>query len=153
MTGARPLSSLFTLVLSIALLALAGHAQAAQMVSIDRPEANMRAGAGTRHPTLWTLSKGYPLRVIARKGQWYQVRDFEDDRGWVHRSLTGTTPHHVVKTKVANLRAGPGTGHRVVGKAEYGEVLRTLGRHGDWVRVRDHAGRTGWLARRLVWGW
>lgn len=150
MTGARSLSAFL---FAILVAALAANAHAAQMVSIDRPEVNMRAGAGTRHATLWTLSKGYPLMVVGRKGQWLEVLDFENDRGWVHRPLTGRSPHHVVKAKVANVRSGPGPRHRVIGRAEYGEVLRTLARRGDWVQVRDHDGLTGWVARRLLWGW
>lgn len=150
MTGARSLS---VFIVSLCLLAFTAVAEARQMISIDRPEVNMRAGASTRHEALWTLSSGYPLAVVGRQGQWYKVRDFENDQGWVYRPLTGTKPHHVVKSKVANIRSGPGTGHRVIGKAGYGEVLRTLGRSGDWVRIRNDDGLAGWVARRLLWGW
>jgi uncharacterized protein YgiM (DUF1202 family) len=81
------------------------------------------------------------------------VRDFENDRGWVARALTGSTPHHVVKARTANVRQGPGTQHRIVGKAEYGELLRTREKRSDWVRVERDNGKTGWIAKRLLWGW
>lgn len=149
MTVFRALS---TLLLSL-LIATAVSAQAREMVSIDRPEVNMRAGPGTNHPLLWTLIKGYPLEVIGRRGSWLQVRDFENDRGWVYRPLTSKTPHHIVKVKTANLRSGASTKHRVVATLQYGEVLRTLSRQGDWVRVRTQAGTTGWVSRSLLWGW
>ena len=154
MTGTRSPRSLPLSLLALLLLLLAaGAAQARQMVSIDRPEVNMRAGAGTQHATLWTLSAGYPLLVVGRQGQWYKVRDFENDEGWVYRPLTANKPHHVVKSRVANLRSGPGTNTRVVGRLEYGEVLRTLERRGNWVRVRVSGGQTGWIAGSLLWGW
>ncbi len=150
MTGIRRLPFfLFALLMLLVVQA----AQAREMVSIARPEVNLRAGPGTGHAIAWILGRGYPLAVIARKGQWLQVRDFEDDEGWVYRPLTDRTPHRVVKAKVANLRSAPGTRSRVVDKLEYGAVLRTLERRGDWVRVRGEDGRTGWVARRLTWGW
>jgi SH3-like domain-containing protein len=127
--------------------------QAREMVSIARGEVNMRSGPGTRYEAQWGLSRGYPLSVVGRKGGWIKVTDFENDKGWVLRSLTNRTPHHVVKSSIANIRSTPGTRARIVGKAVYGDVLRTLERRGDWVKVRHERGTTGWIARRLVWGW
>jgi len=104
-----------------------------------------------REVPTWIYRK--TLEVLARKGQWLRVRDFESDEGWVHRSLTGKTPHVVVKTKVANIRSAPDLRSRIVGKAGYGEVLRTLARRADWIRIRSDSGQVGWIARRLTWGW
>jgi len=123
------------------------------MVSVKGNVLNMRSGPGTQTEVLWELKKGYPLQVVNRKGNWLQVRDFENDRGWVARALTGSTPHHVVKARTANVRQGPGTQHRIVGKAEYGELLRTREKRSDWVRVERDNGKTGWIAKRLLWGW
>ena len=141
----------------VALLAFlccsAGAAQASDMVSVAGAEVNMRSGPGTRHEAVWALARGYPLVVVGRQGKWLKVRDFENDQGWVYRSLTDRTPHHIVKAPVANLRRTPSTRATIVGKALYGDVLRTLDRRGQWIKVRHEAGITGWIATRLVWGW
>jgi SH3-like domain-containing protein len=134
-----------------ALAASAGRAQ--QMISVSREEINMRSGPGTRFEAIWTLIRGYPLRVLARRGHWIKVRDFEGDQGWVFRSLTGRTPYHIVKAQVANLRALPSTRSRILGRLDYGSILRTLGRRAGWVRVRQSDGTRGWVARSLLWGW
>lgn len=135
------------------LLVSAQVVQAKEMVSVSRPEINMRAGAGTGHPALWAINKGYPLEVTGRKGRWLKVRDFENDTGWVYRPLVGKTPYHVVKARVANIRSAPSTRSRIVGKAEGGDVLRTLGARGNWIKVKADGGPKGWVARRLLWGW
>lgn len=136
------------------LLPLAGHTQQARkMVSVDRAEINMRAGAGTGHATQWALIRGYPLLVTGRKGQWLKVRDFENDTGWVYAPLVGNKPHHVVKARVANIRKAPSTSSRIAGRAERGEVLRTVERRGSWVKIQQEGGLRGWVARRLLWGW
>lgn len=128
-------------------------AQAREMVSVDRAEINMRTGPGTDRESIWLLSRGYPLQVLGHKGRWLHVKDFENDKGWVYRPLTDGTPHFVVKAKVANIRSAPSTKARVVGKANYGDVLRTLAHKDDWAKIRDADGLVGWVARRLLWGW
>lgn len=140
--------------IGIGLLVLASGAATAQnMVSVKGSTLNMREGPGTHTPVLWELKKGYPLQITQRKGSWLKVRDFENDTGWVARSLTGNTPHHIVKSKIANIRSGPGKQHRIVGKASYGDLVRTREKRADWVRVEREGGVGGWIAKRLLWGW
>lgn len=126
---------------------------AQSMVSVRGKTVNMRSGPGLESPVLWELHQGYPLKVLRRQGTWLQVQDFENDRGWVSRKLTGNAPHHVVKADKANIRKGPGTQHRKIGVAEYGELLRTREKRGGWVQVERTDGQTGWIAKSLLWGW
>ncbi len=135
------------------LLCPAAVVQAVEMVSVDRPEINMRSGPGIHYPVLWELGQGYPLMVVGRQGNWLKVKDFENDEGWVYRPLVGHTPHVVPKVASLNIRRGPGTRFQAVGRGKYGEVLRTLKRARGWVKVRREDGLTGWVSRRLVWGW
>ena len=37
-------------------------------------------------------------------------------------------------------------------QAEYGEIFSVLAKRKAWVRVKDDDARTGWIARRLLWG-
>jgi SH3-like domain-containing protein len=136
-----------------ALLGVLPHAAAARdWVSVRGEGVNMRARPSQSAQVLWQLGSGYPLRVLERKGGWVRVVDFEADRGWVAARFTGRVPHVVVRTRHANVRKGPGTRHTVLRQAVYGEVFRVLDRRPPWVRVRDGDGRTGWIARRLLWG-
>lgn len=133
--------------------ATAGIAAAQQMVSVKGSVLNMRDGPGTQTQVLWELKRGYPLQVVERRGRWLKVRDFENDQGWVAASLTGRQPHHIVKAPLANIRSGPSTQHRIVGKAEYGELLKTQQKRAGWVKVKREEGASGWVARQLLWGW
>ena len=128
-------------------------AQAAEMVSIKGSVVNMRSSPGTGSQVLWELERGYPLQVLQRKGSWLQVKDFENDKGWVARALTDHIPHHIVKSRTANIRSGPGTNYRIVGKAERYDLMRTRGAKSGWVRVEGGDGIKGWISKRLLWGW
>lgn len=144
---------LFASLCSLLLLATIPAAQASEMVSVARPEINMRSGPGTNHEALWMLSQGYPLRVVGHKGPWLKVSDFENDTGWVFRGITGKTPYHIVKAKVVNIRSAPTTKSSIVGKSYYGELLRTLEKRASWVKIEHESGLIGWVSRNLVWGW
>jgi len=134
--------------------ALMGQVGAQELVSVRNAKVNLRTGPDTGSEVQWKLAQGYPLQVLARQGDWLQVQDFEGDKGWIARSVTADTPHHIVKTKLLNLRAGPGADHPLVGSAAYGDVLRTERRQGDWVLVRHPNGRdTAWAAAQHLWGW
>jgi SH3-like domain-containing protein len=153
----RSLVRLSALLLAFALswmaLPSASAGQRQQMVSVAVKTLNMRTGPGPRYATHWTVSQGYPFKVIGRKGDWLHVSDFEGDKAWVFRSMTGKTPHRVVKAQAASLRRAPGARSPVVKKAGYGDVLRTLEQRGEWLKVRHEGGATGWVQKRLTWGW
>jgi SH3-like domain-containing protein len=144
--GALPL-------LSALLLLTGSQALAQQMVSVSGMEVNMRSGPGTQHPADWRLDRGYPLKVIGSQGSWLKVIDFENDKGWIHQSLTSHRPYHVVKVKIANMRSEPTTSGRVIARLAYGEALKTLKRSGGWIKLQGKNGLSGWVAQRLLWGW
>jgi len=125
----------------------------ARMVSITGKEVNMRSGPGIGYAIRWELSKGYPLLVLETRGGWLKVRDFENDVGWVFRSLTGRKPHLIVKKSRVNIRSGPGSRYKIIGKAEYGVVLQTLAQKQGWAKVIHENGLAGWIKRDLLWGW
>lgn len=135
------------------MLMSATAAQAQQYVSIQGSTVNVRATPSTRSATRWELSQGYPLQVLQRKGNWLRVRDHEEPLGWVYASRTSKTPHMVVTAPTANLRSGPGQQHRVVGKLDQHEIVRTLQKTGRWAHVQRDSGQKGWMARSLAWGW
>jgi SH3-like domain-containing protein len=141
------------LVCGLCCLLLWPFAANAKMVSIKEEDVNIRSGPSTRYRVKWQVGKGFPLKVIGSRGKWYKVRDFEKDEGWVYAPLTSRQAHLVVKKPVINLRSGPGTRYRVVSQARYGVVLQTEKRVKGWVKVRHASGVSGWVARKLLWGW
>jgi SH3-like domain-containing protein len=142
----------------ITLLLATAPAVQAKMVSIVGNDVNMRSGPGTKYKVMWELGNGFPLMVLKRSGQWYRVRDFEGTIGWVHQDVVNRSPHMIIKVhkksrKRINVRSGPGTKYRIVAKAYYGVVFKTLKQQNGWVKVQHEKGVTGWIKRSLLWGW
>jgi SH3-like domain-containing protein len=140
----------FSFILIFCLFAAAAQAK---MLSVAGAKVNLRTGPGSKYAVRWEYGRGFPVRVLSRRGNWYKVKDFEGDRGWIYRKLLSSQPHVIVKRKVANIRTGPGTRYRLLGKANYGVVFLTLSKKRGWVKVRHAHGLIGWIKQNLLWGW
>lgn len=123
------------------------------MTSVAGDKVNLRSGPSADKNILWEYGKGFPLRIIQTKGNWYKVVDFENDTGWVYNKLVSKDPHMIVKKKIVNIRSGPGSKYKLIGKANYGVVFKTLEQKAGWAKLQHENGLVGWIRRDLVWGW
>lgn len=125
---------------------------AADYLSITTDNANVRTGPGTNFPASMELFQGYPLKVTEKKGDWYQVTDFENDTGWVHDSIVKKAETVIVNAKESiNMRSGPSTKDPVVADVERGVVLTKLSEEGQWTKVRHSSGTIGYVYTPLLW--
>lgn len=146
-----------TSLLSLALILSITCASYAKMVSVKGDDINLRTGPGKENPVKYELGSGFPLKVVSKKNQWIKVSDFEGDVGWLHKDLVTSTPHMIVKVnrnskKKINIRSGPSTKNKIVGKAYYGVVFETLDQKSGWAHVKHETGLKGWIKRSLLWG-
>lgn len=144
-------------ILTILFIVLSVTVTHAEMLSVKGEKVNLRSGPGTKYPVKWEYGSGFPLKVVTKKGEWIKVSDFENDNGWVHRSLLTSTPHMIVKKnpnskKKINIRSGPSTQYKIVGKAYYGVVFETVDQKSGWAKVKHESGLVGWIKRSLLWG-
>jgi len=144
-------STCLILLLTLAMLTLHTAAALAEMVSISRENAKMLVGPGGKEKVLWTLGKGFPLKVLKRSGKWIKVRDFENSAGWIHKTAASRQGHMIVKKRKINIRSTPSERGKVVAKAGYGVVFKTLAKKKGWVKV-SQGGVTGWVNDDLLWG-
>jgi SH3-like domain-containing protein len=100
---------------------------------------------------VFSMGKYYPLKEISKKGDWYKVKDFEGDVGWVHSSLLSTEPAAIVRTEKANVRINPDKESSIVFYAEKGCALKILDEKGDWLEVQCADGARGWINKNIVW--
>jgi len=131
------------------LFVLPGEASS-ERLSVTSDIANIRSGPGTNFKVLWQIEKFHPVVIINKQGNWYQFKDFENDRGWIHKSLLRDI-ETVITKKGCNIRSGPGTSHKIAFTAEKGIPFKVLKRQGKWIRVQHADGDTGWIFSALVW--
>ena len=139
---------LFLLILLI--LCNAGAA-VAERLTVIKPVANIRSGPGTNYDILWKVEKYYPIFVIEKKDPWLHFKDFEDDKGWVHKSLVKKLAAVITKKDLCNIRSGPGTGNKILFTVEKGIPFKVIKRQGSWLHI-EHADKDrGWIHDSLVW--
>ncbi|WP_027388882.1 SH3 domain-containing protein [Chrysiogenes arsenatis] len=122
-------------------------------LSVTGDRVNLRSQASTQSSVLWTLGKYYPLKIVRQQGQWYQVEDFEKDRGWIHNSVvSASVPSVIVIRDNINVRQSNSTSSPVLFKTTRGVAYKVLTKRGEWVQVEHAEGHRGWIHRSLVWG-
>lgn len=125
---------------------------AADFLTVTTDNASIKTGPGKNHPTSMELFQGYPLKVIKKDGEWYQVTDFEGDTGFVHQGVVKKCDTVIViSEKSVNMRAEPNQTAAVVADVERGVVLTKIGSKEKWTQVRHTGGTSGWIFSSLLW--
>lgn len=125
----------------------------ARYVSVAVDGANYRQGPGTNYKIFWDFDKGQPLRILKYSNGWYRTVDYLGHVGWIHSKMVNNRKVVVVRKTLVNLRYGPGTNYKKIGKAYNGQLFYRLRRVRNWLRVRDfETGAISWIHRGLVWG-
>lgn len=123
----------------------------AERLSVKGNVANIRSGPGTNYEVIWQAEKNYPIEVIQTQGDWILFKDYENDKGWVSKGLTGTTKCVIVKNPTVNVRSGASTSNPIVFKAQKGTPFEVIKTQGDWYQIKHSDGDTGWISKSVVW--
>ncbi len=119
---------LFTTLALVCLALVQTSALAREMLSIKDKVVNRRSEPSTESPILWKLEQGDPLQVLKRRGE-------------------------CLRARITDIRSGPSTHFRVVGKSERYDLLRTGGSKAGWVKVQRVDSVKGWVYKKLLWHW
>lgn len=141
-----------TVLLGILLVVPAADtALAAERMAVKSSVANLRNGAGTKYKVLWQVEKYHPFLVINKKADWREVKDFEGDTAWIHKSLLDNTKTVISTKSKCNVRSEPSKNGKVVLRVERGVPFKVLKIKDKWVNIQHTDGETGWIYKSLVW--
>lgn len=133
-------------------LFLSTSASATDYLTVTTDNANVRTGAGLDYPSSMELFTGYPLKILKKDGEWYQIVDFEKDTGWIHQSIVKKRDTVIVNAASSvNMRSEPSTESSIVADVERGVVMTVLATKGKWTQVRHSSGTSGWIYNPLLW--
>ncbi|MCZ6763829.1 MAG: SH3 domain-containing protein [Alphaproteobacteria bacterium] len=126
-----------------------------RFASVRSSEVNMRTGPGTRYPIDWVLvRRSQPVEIIDEHEAWRQIRDWQGDVGWVHRSMLRSL-RTVIFTGAQSMRRRPEPQADPVAEIGAGVIAELLECAAAWCRVetRAQAGRfKGWVRIGALWG-
>lgn len=133
------------------LFILFSNAALAERLSVSVSVANVHSGPGKNYDILWNVEKYHPLFILEKSDSWYHFRDFEGDEGWIYKSLLRKIPSIITNREKCNVRAGPGTGYKILFTVEKGIPFKIIKRKGDWIHIEHADGDRGWIHKSLVW--
>jgi SH3-like domain-containing protein len=126
-------------------------ALAEERLSVISGIANMRSGPGTEDTVLWQVEQYHPVIVIEKKGNWYKVKDYENDTAWLHNSLLGKVDSVITVKDKSNVRSKPDTKSSILFTVDKGVPFKVLERKSPWIKIQHADGDVGWIHNSLIW--
>nr|NJM04183.1 SH3 domain-containing protein [Desulfobacula sp.] len=128
-----------------------GAVRAEERLSVISSIANMRSGPGTEDAVLWQVEQYHPVIVVEKKGNWYKVKDYENDTAWLHNSLLGKVDSVVTVKDKSNVRSKPDAKSSIKFTVDKGVPFKVLEKKGPWIKIQHADGDIGWIHNTLVW--
>ena len=125
--------------------------QAAERMSVKVGLANVRTKPNVKSKVAWQVSKYHPFLILRKKGDWYECKDFEGDRGWLYKKLLAKTPTVITRKENCNIRSGPSRKKPILFIVDREVPLKVLKRNGRWIKIEHEDGDQGWIHASLVW--
>ncbi len=135
----------------VAMMIIQGTAMAGERMVVKAGIANLRSGPGTKYEVLWQVEKYHPLLIVKKKGNWYNIKDFEGDMAWVHKSLLGNISGVITIKAKCNVRSQPDTKSKILFTVERGVPFKVIKRKDQWIKIEHADGEIGWIYKTLVW--
>ena len=139
------------LAITAVLLIFPGFVFAQERLSLTAGIANIRSGPGTEYDVLLQVEQYHPFTIIEKKGDWYKIKDFENDVAWLNKSLLGKIEGVITIKDKCNIRSKPDTKSQVLFTVEKGVPFKVLERKENWINIEHADGDVGWIYKTLVW--
>ena len=123
----------------------------------------VRVAPDLSRPVLFVYARArYPVLALLQYENWYRIRDFQGDEGWVRAANLSRRRTAIVQVEDTLLFSEPGFTAQKRARLVYGVVVRPLNCEPHWCKVRliaegheglpDDAPLEGWLPREVLWG-
>ena len=122
-------------------------------VSLKSDDANIRVGPSKNYPIeIKYVKRNYPLKVLEEYEEWRKVEDFNNNIGWIHKSLiSGIRTGIVLSNDSENIKLFNTLGGSVIGEIGMGNIVFLEKCKIDWCLVSS-GNFKGWMDKKYIWG-
>ena len=121
-------------------------------LSLKNNEVNLRHGPSFKHPIKLIYKKKYlPVVVIDKSETWRQIKDFENNSGWIHisqlsnRKSAINIKNNSIIYKKSTIYSEP------IAKLELGRLLIIKKCKKEWCKIKT-GDYNGWIFKNSLWG-
>ena len=123
-----------------------------KFLSLKNEEVNLRTGPSFDHPIkLIYKKKNLPLIIIDKFETWREIKDFENNSGWIHvsqlskRKSAINIKEHSILYKNSTIYSQP------IAKLEIGRLVIIKKCKLTWCKIKS-GDYKGWILKKYLWG-
>ena len=121
-------------------------------LSLKNQEVNLRQGPSFEYPIKFTYKKRYlPVIIIDRSETWREIKDFENNSGWIHISQLSKKKSAINIKNNSILYKKPTIYSKPIAKLESGRLVLIKRCKEKWCKITT-GNFKGWIFKSSLWG-
>ena len=121
-------------------------------LSLKNNKVNLRQGPSFEYPIKLVYKKKYlPVIIIDKSGTWRQIKDFENNSGWIHISQLSRRRSGININNNSIIYKKPTIYSKPIAKLEVGRLVSIKKCKTKWCKIAT-GGYTGWIFKDSLWG-
>ena len=121
-------------------------------LSLKNQEVNLRQGPSFEYPIKFTYKKRYlPVIIIDRSETWREIKDFENNSGWIHISQLSKKKSAINIKNNSILYKKSTIYSKPIAKLETGRLVLIKKCKIEWCKIASGK-YTGWIEKNYLWG-
>ena len=121
-------------------------------LSLKNNEVNLRQGPSFEHPIKFVYKKKYlPVIIIDTSETWRQIKDFENNSGWIHISQLSKRKSGINIKDHSIIYKKPTIFSKPIAKLEIGRLMLIKKCKAKWCKIVS-GDYKGWISKSVIWG-
>ena len=121
-------------------------------LSLKNSEVNLRQGPSFEYPIKLIYKKKYlPVLILDKSGPWRNIKDFENNTGWIHVVLLSKKKSAINIKNNSIIYKKPTIYSKPIVKLEAGRLVLIKKCKTKWCKITS-GGYSGWIFKDSLWG-
>ena len=123
-----------------------------EFLTLKNSEVNLRQGPSFEYPIKLIYKKKYlPVIIIDKSETWRQIKDFENNYGWIHISQLSKRKSGINIKDNSIIYKKPTIYSKPIVKLEVGRLVLIKKCKTMWCKIAT-GGYSGWIYKNSLWG-
>tara|TARA_B100002049_G_scaffold192546_1_gene149596 strand:+ start:49 stop:519 length:471 start_codon:yes stop_codon:yes gene_type:complete len=123
-----------------------------EFLSLKKNEVNLRQGPSFEYPIKLIYKKKYlPVIILDKSGPWRNIKDFENNTGWIHVVLLSKKKSAINIKNNSIIYKKPTIYSKPIVKLEVGRLVLIKKCKTKWCKITS-GGYSGWIFKDSLWG-
>jgi len=123
-----------------------------EFLTLKKNEVNLRQGPSFEYPIKLIYKKKYlPVIILDKSGPWRNIKDFENNTGWIHVVLLSKKKSAINIKNNSIIYKKPTIYSKPIVKLEVGRLVLIKKCKTKWCKITS-GGYSGWIFKDSLWG-